>query len=108
MTNTTSMMRFQRTFDRQIEKKQIRIRQMLLNWVRRVVRMNILEIFMNMKLVVDLYCDEIEDLSVENDEDNFSIDSTIIIIRWWHEYTDLNQARCRTCDINESREHCMI
>jgi hypothetical protein len=59
---TTSMTRYQRTFEQQMKKKQIRVKNMLMKRIKRVIDVNFITFDINMQIVHDSYCTNVENL----------------------------------------------
>jgi hypothetical protein len=81
MINAASMMRYRRTFNRQMHERQIRFQDMLLKKVRRVMRKNVQIFFLNTKTISNSYCNEVENLSSNDDEDNLAINEAETFFR---------------------------
>jgi hypothetical protein len=60
--NTAIMIQYQRTWNRQIEIKQNRMKKKLMNKIKRIVQMNVNIHLQNMNVVIDSFCDDVEDL----------------------------------------------
>jgi hypothetical protein len=60
---TKSMTRYQRTFEQQMKKKQIKVRNMLMKRIKRVIDVNFTTFNISMQIIHDLYCTNVEDLS---------------------------------------------
>ncbi len=69
--NTTIMIRYQRTWNRQIEIKQNRVKKKLTNKIKRIVQMNVNIHLQNMNAVIDSFCDNVEDLESKKESNRF-------------------------------------
>ncbi len=69
---TASMTRYQRTFEQQMKKRQIRVKNMLMRKIKRVIDVNSTTLDTSMQIVHDSYCTDVEDLSSKKSIDEKS------------------------------------
>ncbi len=62
ISKTASMTRYQRTFEQQMKKKQIRVKNMLMRRIKRVVKIDSATIDTSMQTVHDSFCIDVENL----------------------------------------------
>ncbi len=59
---TASMIRYQRIFEQQMKKRQIKVKNILMRKIKRVVRINSATIDMSIQTVHDSFCINVENL----------------------------------------------
>jgi hypothetical protein len=69
---TASMTRYQRTFEQQMKKRQIRIKNMLMKRIKCVIDVNFTTFDTSIQIVHDLYCTDVENLSSKKSIDEKS------------------------------------
>jgi hypothetical protein len=69
---TASMTRYQRIFEQQMKKNQIKIKNMLMKRIKRVIDVKFTMFNTNMQIVHDSYCTDVEDLSSKKSIDEKS------------------------------------
>jgi hypothetical protein len=64
-----------------MHERQIRVQDMLLKRMKRVMRKNVQIFFLNTKTISNFYCNEVENLSSNDDEDDLAINETKTFFR---------------------------
>jgi isopropylmalate/homocitrate/citramalate synthase len=78
MMNAATIMRYTRIWDRQIEIKQNRMKEKLMNRIKQVVQMNVDISLQSMQFVIDFFCIDVDDLKSKDE-----IDRSINYHRWF-------------------------
>ncbi len=76
ISKTASMTRYQRIFEQQVKKKQIKVKNMLMKKIKRVVKIDFATIDTNMQIIHDSFCIDVENLFAKkliNEKSNLQI-----------------------------------